>query len=627
IAEPWEKEFIDLVFHNDIPKPEGLGTYAMAARSYRDAVGQMLAKNMPLFAMGFISITVFVTLSMGKLNLLQHRVLIGLESLLAIGLTILSTFGLCFYLGLPYYDLHSIMPFLILGIGIDDTLVVVQSLENVIAADAKWTPEERVALALKQSGVSITITTLTDIFAFCMGATTAVPMLRSFCISTAVGISIIYVMTLLLMVPSMALDERRKDNHREGCLCIPLPKTYKPARCSQWQVLPTLFEKVVGPALSKTPIKVLVILTTFSLLGLNGWKMTQLEKASDRYWYLGPGYLKEFIVVLESIFPESGYRGAFYLEKQQGFVDVREVLQNVVFQHSNSFRGSYVREYLHTEANRVVSDELPRNLGFTLVGVFVVILLLVGDLRVSVWVLSCILLTLVGIAGSIQLFGLTIELLTCILTILSVGLAVDYSTHVAHRFMVTHADSKNDRVRITLTSIGPPVFNGGFTTMLSFVFCWFSDSYIFISSLEVMWASVLYGLYHGLIYLPVILSWFGPEAFQEVLHDKSANKSSPAIEDSCRKNSFPDQSYPDEFSFSSRVSEASPIEKTRGKHSIQSSLPQTVPNLHLGIFRSSGKYPLDGGGSEEGKQRSHVPIAVTLQPKKSLEMYTRRPST
>ncbi|CAG0883646.1 unnamed protein product, partial [Darwinula stevensoni] len=172
IAEPWEKEFIDLVFHNDIPKPEGLGTYAMAARSYRDAVGQMLAKNMPLFAMGFISITVFVTLIMGKLNLLQHRVLIGLESLLAIGLTILSTFGLCFYLGLPYYDLHSIMPFLILGIGIDDTLVVVQSLENVIAAGGTWTPEERVALALKQSGVSITITTLTDIFAFCMGATT-----------------------------------------------------------------------------------------------------------------------------------------------------------------------------------------------------------------------------------------------------------------------------------------------------------------------------------------------------------------------------------------------------------------------------------------------------------------------
>ena len=45
---------------------------------------------------------------------------------MAIGLTILSTFGLCFYLKLPYYDLHSIMPFLILGIGIDDTLVVIQ---------------------------------------------------------------------------------------------------------------------------------------------------------------------------------------------------------------------------------------------------------------------------------------------------------------------------------------------------------------------------------------------------------------------------------------------------------------------------------------------------------------------
>ncbi|CAG0894338.1 unnamed protein product [Darwinula stevensoni] len=630
IAEPWEKEFIDLVFSYSVSKPEGLGTYAYAGRSYRDVVGKMIQGNLPLFGFGFIFITIFVALSMGKLNLLQHRILIGLESLLAIGMTIVSATGLCLFLGIPYFELHNIMPFLILGIGIDDTLVIFQSLDNVISAGGTWTPAERVALALKQSGVSITITTLTDIFAFCMGATTVrtvviahsaqrrireflhcstvfsktVPMLRSFCIYTAVGILIIYVMTLLLMVPSMALDEKRKDSNREGCLCIPLSSKYKPAACSQKQFLAVVFDKIVGPALSQTPVKVLVVLATLGLLGINSWEMTKLEKSSDAYWYLGPSYPKDFVMLVENIFPESGARGTFYLgdvdyfrerealeglarnlssleliksdsidfwyhrflqylteegkeypkteaefkdevstflvfrdagrkylrdivytgnllvdfdimvglsgsrnaelslvkasrgayqeitlktslEKHQAFVEVREALQNATFKHGDPFRGCYSSGHIHIEANRMVSDELPRNVGLTLVGVFVVILLLVGDLRVSVWVLSCILLTLVGIAGSIQLFGLTLELLTCILIILSVGLAVDYSTHIAHKFMVTHADSKDARVRITLTSIGPPVFNGGFTTMMAFVFCWFSDNYLFTSTLKV----------------------------------------------------------------------------------------------------------------------------------------------
>ncbi|CAG0884252.1 unnamed protein product [Darwinula stevensoni] len=113
-------------------------------------------------------------------------------------------------------------------------------------------------------------------------------------------------------------------------------------------------------------------------------------------------------------------------------------------------------------------EELVRNLSLTLVGVFVVTLVLVGDIKVSLWVFSCILFTLIGIAGGMRFTGLTIELMTSILLILSVGLAVDYSTHIAHKFMI-------------------------------------------------IWFSVIYGLYHGLVYLPVMLSWFGPQPFADTL--------------------------------------------------------------------------------------------------------------
>ncbi|CAG0883649.1 unnamed protein product [Darwinula stevensoni] len=130
---------------------------------------------------------------------------------------------------------------------------------------------------------------------------------------------------------------------------------------------------------------------------------------------------------------------------------------------------------------QVISEELIKNLGLTLVGVFVVVLVMVGDLRVSLWVFTCILFTLVGIAGGLRFVGFTVEIMTSILMILSVGLAVDYSVHIAHKFMV-------------------------------------------------IWLSVIYGLYHGLFYLPVMLSWFGPDPFVDVMPSMSASPSTDLLD-------------------------------------------------------------------------------------------------
>ncbi len=40
--------------------------------------------------------------------------------------------GACFYLGLFWADLHPVVPFLLMGIGVDDMFVIVQCLENLV---------------------------------------------------------------------------------------------------------------------------------------------------------------------------------------------------------------------------------------------------------------------------------------------------------------------------------------------------------------------------------------------------------------------------------------------------------------------------------------------------------------
>ena len=58
--------------------------------------------------------------------------------------------------------------------------------------------------------------------------------------------------------------------------------------------------------------------------------------------------------------------------------------------------------------------------------------------------------------------------------------------------------------------IGPAVFNGGMTTFLALVLLGASTSHVFVTFFKVFVLTVVFGLLHGLVLLPVLLSLFGP---------------------------------------------------------------------------------------------------------------------
>ena len=81
-------------------------------------------------------------------------------------------------------------------------------------------------------------------------------------------------------------------------------------------------------------------------------------------------------------------------------------------------------------------------------------------------------------------WGLTIDTVSCINLVLAIGLCVDYAAHVAHTFM-TKLGTKDERAAATISSIGPAVFHGGFSTFLAFIFLAGSDSHVFITFFKV----------------------------------------------------------------------------------------------------------------------------------------------
>merc|ERR1711902_73305 len=111
-------------------------------------------------------------------------------------------------------------------------------------------------------------------------------------------------------------------------------------------------------------------------------------------------------------------------------------------------------------------------------------------------------ITLVDIVGYLYFWDITIDIVSCINIVISVGLCVDYSVHIGHCFVV----SPGTRLERTLTSL------------LALVFCGASTSHTFITFFKVFVLTVVFGLYHGLVLLPVLLSLLGPNNLPSLSH-------------------------------------------------------------------------------------------------------------
>ncbi|XP_011308362.1 patched domain-containing protein 3 isoform X2 [Fopius arisanus] len=616
-SSAWELEFIEKVLYSNRTIPRGMRIYALASRSFHDILDRVLENNLAILFCGPILIMIYVAAMIGRCNKVQQRIYLSLLGVSVTGQAILSAYGVCFYLGFSYGPVHPILPFLLLGIGVDDMFVIIQSLETLTEIEKNSQLPVRIAKALEQSGMSITVTSLTNVIAFGIGMTTVMPFLKSFCMFAAMGIFFLFVYEVMFFVSCLVLDERRVASNKDGCFCTKRSQ-WRPNECSQRNVQRVIFQEFIGPLLMCRRVKFLVISMAALLLGLNVWGICRLDRNFEPLLYLNQeSYPIEFSEKLFELFPNYGRRADIYFdsvdycedrealgemikalennsyvnkrtlnswftrygewleERYQGVGDceeyygklseflfmskegqafvrdmkfdgipisdynititkiglqhvtiptaherehamesIREIIQSVNFSKGNEHSAIFAHDYVYWTANQIIGDELIRNLILEILAVSVVSMLLLRDLWVSFWVICCVLFTLIDLLGSMYYVGLTIEISSSIMILLCAGLAVDYAAHVGLEFTRARG-TRDERSISTLGLIGPAVFNGGLSTFLAFMLLGASRDYLFSSFFKLFAAVVVFGLFHGLIFLPVILSLLGSEKKKE----------------------------------------------------------------------------------------------------------------
>ncbi len=123
---------------------------------------------------GYLLMFVYTMFMLGRsVDRVEHRSFLALTGIASVGLGMGVSLGLTMALGYYFTTIHGILPFLALGIGIDDMFVIMQCLYN-LSEEERGDPDHRVKIAhtVKRAGVAITVTSLTDVFAFGIGAVT-----------------------------------------------------------------------------------------------------------------------------------------------------------------------------------------------------------------------------------------------------------------------------------------------------------------------------------------------------------------------------------------------------------------------------------------------------------------------
>lgn len=119
---------------DSLHNPLGIRLEFFAMYAYLLEYERALMKDMPLVPLVFYVMLIFTCFAFHKLGqgtaryqpndcIEPSRFTLGFLSTFTIGMSLLSGYGLMFCVGVPFTNIAQMIPFIILGVGLDDTFI------------------------------------------------------------------------------------------------------------------------------------------------------------------------------------------------------------------------------------------------------------------------------------------------------------------------------------------------------------------------------------------------------------------------------------------------------------------------------------------------------------------------
>eukprot|EP01084_Bolivina_argentea_P238152 400109_1 len=195
-----------------------------SADSFGRELNRAIGSDVPSFVISFALIGIFASfilmrfkknegLCPYKIDPLRNRSQLSMIGILSCVCAVFGSFGLVGGLfRVKWNPVVAVAPFLLVGLGVDDMFVLLRAYE---LSDRSLSIADRIALTMQRGGISILFTSITDLVAFCVGATSPFGSVSAFCLYCGVGVILDFVFVITLFLGVMVYDSR-PDTH---CIC------------------------------------------------------------------------------------------------------------------------------------------------------------------------------------------------------------------------------------------------------------------------------------------------------------------------------------------------------------------------------------------------------------------------
>ncbi|KAI5641695.1 patched family domain-containing protein [Phthorimaea operculella] len=630
----WEDAFLDEV---GIAEDTGRFKHISIARFASRTLDHELEKNtrtvVPFFSSTFILMGIFSIVTCMMADWVRSKPWLGLLGNISAVMATAAAFGCAIYLGIPFIGINLAAPFLMIGIGIDDTFVMLAAWRRT---SPKLPVPERMAIMLSEAAVSITITSVTDMLSFFIGIFSPFPSVQIFCMYSGLAVCFTFVWHLCFFSGCVAISGYREKANRHTITflkVLPESRAIKEEKpwlyrvfCSggidqadpdnpvdnQEHCIMHFFKNTMADILNNGFVKALIIVVFIAYLAGAGYGVTNLKEGLERRKLSKvDSYSVEFFDREDLYYREFPYRIQVVITGKYNYSDPKvqdevelltQRLENTSYISNSLYTESWLRTFVNyvqrnndylnvsidnekdfitnlkdlwlfpanpfsldvkfddageqivasrfliqainisgtnhekemVRALRKVVAESPlnasvfhpyfvffdqfelvkptsiQNLCYGALMMMITSFIFIPNILCSLWVAFSIISIEIGVVGYMALWDINLDSISMINLIMCIGFSVDFTAHICYAYMASKAKSPDQRVSECLYSLGLPIVQGSFSTILGVVALLLSDSYIFSVFFKMVFMVIFFGAMHGLLLLPVLLSLFGP---------------------------------------------------------------------------------------------------------------------